>query len=319
MDLNIPSGLKVAVLMGAVGAERQISLQSGKCITDALRKTKLLEVIEQDFQPDKPQILDDKSIDVFFLAFHGEFGEGGQMQEICEKKSIIFTGCDSKSSRRGFDKIACKKVLKKANLPVADAVEIRNPEQLKNIDAGLEKMGQKFVIKPIRQGSSFGVKIVETAQNAKAAAEKCVEQFGDCMIEKFVSGREFTVGILDNTALPVIEIVTNHQFYDYDAKYNDDKTQFLFDTIDDGGILRRINDTALKSFKAIGCRDFSRVDMILSGDGIPYVIEINTIPGFTSHSLLPKAAVKAGIDMSQLCLKITEMALKRRTSNGKKV
>lgn len=311
MDFDIPAGLKVAVLMGAVGQERQISLQSGKCIADALRKTKLLEVIEQDFQPDRPEILDNKSIDVFFLAFHGEFGEGGQMQEICEKKKLIFTGCDSKASRLGFDKIACKKVLKRAKLPTANAVEIRNPEQLNAIDAKLGKMGPKFVIKPIRQGSSVGIEIVENVQNAKIAAEKCVRQFGDCMVEKFITGREFTVGILENTALPVIEIVTSRQFYDYDAKYNDDKTQFLFDTIDDRQTLRKINDVALKSFNALGCRDFSRVDIILSGDGIPYVIEINTIPGFTSHSLLPKAAAKAGIDMGQLCLRIISSTLKR--------
>ena len=311
MDFDIPRGLKVAVLMGAVGQERQVSLQSGKCIADALRKTRLLEVIEQDFQPDSPQILDDKSIDVFFLAFHGEFGEGGQMQEICEKKNLVYTGCDSKASRLGFDKIACKKALRKAKLPVADAVEIRNAEQLNDIDARLEKMGPKFVIKPIKQGSSVGVQIAENVQSAKTAAEKCVEQFGDCMVEKFVTGREFTVGILENMALPVLEIVTTHQFYDYDAKYNDDKTQFLFDTIDDKQALRKINDAALKSFNAIGCRDFSRVDIILGSDGIPYVIEINTIPGFTAHSLLPKAAAKAGIDMGQLCLRIISSSLKR--------
>ncbi|MCX5633161.1 MAG: D-alanine--D-alanine ligase [Phycisphaerae bacterium] len=327
MDFDIPSGLKVAVLMGAVGQERQISLQSGKCVADALRKTKLLEVIEQDYQPASPQILDDKSIDVFFLVFHGEFGEGGDMQEICEKKNLVFTGCDSKASRLGFDKMACKKVLRQAKLPVPDDVEIRNPEHLDTVSAKLRKMGPacgelacpeqgrrvepKFVIKPIRQGSSVGVRIVQGAENAKIAAEKCAGQFGDCMIEEFIAGREITVGILENEVLPVIEIRTTHQFYDYDAKYNDDTTRFLFDTIDDKQILQKINDVALKSFNALGCRDFSRVDMILSGDGIPYVIEINTIPGFTTHSLLPKAAAKAGIEMSQLCLRIINSALKR--------
>jgi D-alanine-D-alanine ligase len=311
MDFDIPSGLKVAVLMGAVGQERQISLQSGKCVADALRKTKLLEVIEQDYQPHESQILDDKSIDVFFLVFHGEFGEGGQMQEICEKKNLVFTGCDSKASRLGFDKMACKKVLRQAKLPVPNDVEIRNPEHLDTVSAKLRKMGPKFVIKPIRQGSSVGVRIVQGAENAKIAAEKCAGQFGDCMIEEFIAGREITVGILENEVLPVIEIRTTHQFYDYDAKYNDDTTRFLFDTIDDKQILQKINDVALKSFNALGCRDFSRVDMILSGDGIPYVIEINTIPGFTTHSLLPKAAAKAGIEMSQLCLRIINSALKR--------
>lgn len=311
MEFDIPSGLKVAVLMGAVGSERQISLQSGKCIADALRKTNLLEVIEQDYQPDSPGILDDKSINVFFLAFHGRFGEGGDMQKICEKKKLVFTGCDSKSSRLAFDKIACKKALRRAKLPTADAVEIRNLSQLSDIGSKLEKIGPKFVIKPICQGSSVGVRIVEGAGNAKAIAEKCVEQFGDCMLEKFVAGREITVGILGNAALPVIEIRTTHQFYDYDAKYNDDATQFLFDTITDEQTLQRINDVALKSFNALGCRDFSRVDMILDRDSIPYVIEINTIPGFTTHSLLPKAAAKAGIDMEQLCLRIIKSAIER--------
>ncbi len=314
MDINIPAGLKVAVLMGAVGEERQISLQSGKCIADALKETKLLEVIEQDYQPQRPEILDDKSINVFFLAFHGEFGEGGQMQEICERKKLVFTGCDSKVSRLAFDKIACKKVLKRAKLPVADAVEIRTPQQLNTIDSRLKEMGQKFVIKPVRQGSSVGVQIVEGAQSAKNAAEKCMSRFGDCMLEKFITGREITVGILENRSLPVIEIKTTHQFYDYDAKYNDDTTQFLFDTIADELTLQRINDVALKSFNVLGCRDFGRVDMILSSDGIPYVIEINTIPGFTTHSLLPKAAARAGIDMSQLCLRIIKSALKRTAS-----
>jgi D-alanine-D-alanine ligase len=319
MEVDILAGLKVAVLMGAVGQERQISLQSGKCIADALKKTLILEVIEQDYQPDRPEILDDRSINVFFLAFHGQFGEGGDMQEICEKKKLVFTGCDSKASRLAFDKVACKKVLRQAKLPVADDVEIRNSAQLNTIGLKLGKIGQscgelvepKFVIKPIRQGSSVGIQIVEGAANAKNAAEKCVQQFGDCMIEKFIRGREITVGILEKTALPVIEIRTTHQFYDYNAKYNDDTTQFLFDTITDKQTVQKINDVALKSFNALGCRDFSRVDMILGEDDIPYVIEMNTIPGFTTHSLLPKAAAMAGIDMSQLCLKIIKSALKR--------
>ena len=311
MDLDIPGGLKVAVLMGAVGAEREISLQSGKCIADALKKAELLEVVEQDYQPKRPEILDDKSIDVFFLAFHGEFGEGGDMQEICEKKKLVFTGCDSKTSRLAFDKMACKKTLKQAKVPVPDAIEIKGDGQLGAVDSKLKMMGNKFVIKPVRQGSSVGIEIVEGLEEAKNAAKRCLADFGDCIIEEFVAGREITVGILDGTALPVIEIKTAHQFYDYDAKYNDDTTQYLFDTIAEKGTLRRINDVALKSFNTLGCRDFGRVDMILGTDNIPYVIEINTIPGFTTHSLLPKAAAKAGIDISQLCLRIIKAALRR--------
>ncbi|MDD5011320.1 MAG: D-alanine--D-alanine ligase [Phycisphaerae bacterium] len=312
MDFNTSGGLKVAVLMGAVGSERQISLASGKSIADALRKIPNLEIIEHDFLPDKPWILDDNSIDVFFLAFHGEFGEGGDMQEICERKKLLFTGCDSKSSRLAFDKMSCKKILEKANIPTPRSFEIRNQRQLADIAPAMKTMGEKFVIKPIRQGSSVGIRIVNGTDNAESAAEECFAQFGDCMLEEFITGREITVGILENITLPVLEIKTVHQFYDYDAKYNDDSTQYLFDTIDDAQTLNKIHSVALKSFNALGCRDFSRIDLILSGDGTPYVIEINTIPGFTAHSLLPKAAAKAGMDMTQLCLRIIQAALKRK-------
>jgi len=312
MNSENSGGLKVAVLMGAVGAERQVSLQSGKCVAQALKKTGMLEIVEHDFLPDKPWILDDKSIDVFFLVFHGEFGEGGDMQEICERKHLLFTGCDSKSSRLAFDKMACKKAFEKAKLPTPQAVEIRRASDLADIDSKLKIISGKFVIKPIRQGSSVGVQIVDGFEKAKLAAEECFDEFGDCMIEQFVKGREITVGILEDKTLPVIEIRTSRPFYNYTAKYDDDDTQYLFDTIQDVQTLYRINDTALRSFKALGCRDFSRVDMIVSDDGIPYVIEINTIPGFTTHSLLPKAAAKAGMDMSQLCLKIVQTTLKRK-------
>lgn len=312
MDLNISDGLKVAVLMGAVGSERQVSLTSGKSVADALKKIPLLEVIEHDFLPDKPWILDDKSIDIFFLVFHGEFGEGGDMQEICERKGLLFTGCDSKSSRLAFDKMASKNVLLKAGVSVPQAVEIRNSEDLEKLKNIPFSDDRKFVIKPIRQGSSVGVQIVSGIENAKTAAQECFKEFGDCMIEKFITGRELTVGIVEEQVLPVIEIKTARNFYNYDAKYNDNETQYLFDTINNENLVQKINDMALKSFKALGCRDFSRVDLFLGDDGVPYVIEINTIPGFTSHSLLPKAAAKAGMDMSSLCLKILKTTLKRK-------
>lgn len=313
MDLNITGSLKVAVLMGAVGSERQVSLTSGKCVADALRKIKSLEVIEHDFLPDKPWILDDKSIDVFFLVFHGEFGEGGDMQEICERKKLLFTGCDSKSSRIAFDKMACKKALQAAGVAVAPVVEIRKAKELADLKSKITfASDKKFVVKPIRNGSSVGVQIVEGFENVTPAAEECYYEFGDCMIEKFIVGREITVGIVDDKVLPVIEIRTSRDFYNYDAKYNDEQTQYLFDTIEDKKLLAKIDDAALRSFKAVGCRDFSRIDMIIGQDGVPCVIEINTIPGFTSHSLLPKAAAKIGMDMSQLCMKIIETTLRRK-------
>jgi D-alanine-D-alanine ligase len=183
---------------------------------------------------------------------------------------------------------------------------------LDDCDIVFRNPGGKFVVKPACEGSSVGVSIVEGLKNAKLTAEKCLSQFGRCMIEEFITGREITVGVVMGQTLPVIEIRTTHQFYDYNAKYDDDKTQYLFDTIQDKLLLRKIDETAMKSFTAAGCRDFSRIDMIISGDGTPYVIEINTIPGFTSHSLLPKAAAKAGIEMERLCLMIVKAAVERK-------
>jgi len=312
MDFNIPPNLKIAVLKGAIGSERPISLISGGCIADALRKTKLVQVVEHDYDPDKPEILDDKSIDVFFLAFHGQFGEGGEMQKLCEQKKIVYTGCDPEASKLCFDKINCKKAVAAAGVAVPKAVEITNAKQLADCDSEFKITTTKFVVKPACEGSSVGVSIVEGLGNAKSAAEKCLAQFGRCMIEEFITGREITVGILGRQTLPVIEIRTSHQFYDYNAKYDDNNTQYLFDTIQDKQVLQRVNEAALKSFDAAGCRDFSRIDMIVNSDGTPYMIEINTIPGFTPHSLLPKAAAKAGINMEQLCLTIIKAALERK-------
>ncbi|MFA6176626.1 MAG: D-alanine--D-alanine ligase [Phycisphaerae bacterium] len=312
MDFNIPPNLKIAVLKGASGSERQISLVSGGCIAEALRKTKLVQVVEHDYNPDKPEILDDKSIDVFFLAFHGQFGEGGEMQQLCEQKKIVYTGCGPEASRLCFDKIACKKAVADAGEAVPKAVEIASAKQLADCDSEFKIATTKFVVKPVCEGSSVGVSIVEGLKNAKVAAEKCLAQFGRCMIEEFITGREIAVGVLGGKTLPIIEIRTSHQFYDYNAKYDDDNTQYLFDTIQDEQVLQRINAAALKSFKAAGCRDFSRVDMIVNSDGTPYMIEINTIPGFTTHSLLPKAAAKAGVNMEQLCLAIIKMAIERK-------
>ncbi|MEN6385814.1 MAG: D-alanine--D-alanine ligase [Phycisphaerales bacterium] len=313
MDLKIPTGLKIAVLKGAVGPERAVSLISGKCVAEAIRKIPSIEVVEHDFLPDNPSILDDKSIDIFFLVFHGEFGEGGDMQQICERKGLLFTGCDSKSSRIAFDKMACKKVLNSAGVPTPAFVEIRKEKELADLTNKLSfKSDKKFVVKPIRNGSSVGVQILEGFDKVRPAAEKCFSEFGDCMVERFITGREITVGIVDDKVLPVIEIRTSRDFYNYQAKYDDEQTQYLFDTIQDQNLINKINDAALKSFKAVGCRDFSRIDLIVGQDGVPYVIEINTIPGFTSHSLLPKAAAKVGMDMSQLCMKIIETTLKRK-------
>jgi len=303
-------GIKVAVLMGALGPERQISLDSGRAVAEAIRNAGY-DVIEHDYKPGHEDILDDESIDIYFLAFHGEFGEGGDMQDICQKRGLIYTGSGPEASRLAFDKIAGKRAYKDAKIDSPRAFFIEKTKDLHVAKKNLAGKGNKFVIKPARQGSSVGVCIVDGLKDAITAAEKCFQEFGPCLIEQFLEGREFTVGIVGEDVLPIIEIKTENTFYDYHAKYIDNKTQFLFDTVSDPETIQKINSTAIKSFKALGCRDFARVDIILDSQAKPNVIEINTIPGFTTHSLLPKAAARAGMDMTRLCMRIVEMAKNR--------
>jgi len=299
--------IKVAVLTGGIGTEREISLQSGNCVTEALKQAGF-DVVTFDIRPDRLDILKDDSIDVFFPALHGQFGEDGQLQKILEDKSLLFTGSGSTASQASFEKMTCKKLFAEAGVTVPAAIEFDNQIEIEELEEQLRNLADKYVIKPIRQGSSVGVSIVSSAREAIKTARETMNQFGDCMIEEFVPGREVTVSILCGMTLPIIEIRSKSSFYNYHAKYVDEQTEFLFDTITDLSITARINQVALDCFDAVGCRHFARVDFILSNDNIPYALEINTIPGFTTHSLLPKAAAKAGLSMGDLCKKIVETA-----------
>jgi D-alanine-D-alanine ligase len=300
--------LKVAVLMGGIGSERQVSLQSGANITSALREGKT-DVIACDITPDDLGILDDKSIDVFFLGLHGEFGEDGGIQDILEQKNLAYTGSDSRASRLAFDKIASKIAFRNAGVNVAGDVTVTAETDLADLAERLTKVGETFVVKPIRQGSSVGVTIVEGPQKAAQTARQCFGQYGDCMVERFIEGREITVGIVNGRALPIIEIRSRTPFYDYHAKYLDDATEYLFGTVDDADVVARVQAAAVVCFDSLGCRHLGRVDMMLTDDNVEYVLEINTLPGFTSHSLLPMAAARTGLNANRLCLEIIQAAL----------
>ena len=302
-----PDKLRVAVLMGGISRERDVSIESGKYVADALKQAGV-DVVVADVSPGKLDILDDRSISVFFIALHGTFGEDGQLQEILESKGLIYTGSPAKSSRLAFDKWLSKDLFSAAGVPTPDAVLFDQNLTDAEIENRISRLGAKFVIKPLREGSTFGISIADNPKQAVVAARKCAADFGECMIEKYIKGRELTVGVLANLALPILEIRPKTGFYDYHAKYIDDQTEYLFDTIDNHALVSRIQQYAVDCFNSLGCRGAARVDFILTNDGFPFVLEINTIPGMTAHSLLPKAAAKIGIPMDQLCLMIVEMA-----------
>jgi len=299
--------------MGGISEERDISIQSGNCIAEAIKNASL-NVVTADIQPDNLNILQDGDIDVFFIALHGRFGEDGQLQQILEDKSLIYTGSRPAASKLAFDKWESKKAFIKAGILTPPAILFDPQVNTPQLQKQLRQLTEVYVIKPLRQGSTIGISIVDDPKSALETAQQCLSKFGDCMIEEFIPGREITVGILDNQALPIIEIKSKNRFYDYYAKYIDNRTEYLFNTINDPVLIDKISAAALNCFKVLGCRHFARVDFILGDDQKPYALEVNTIPGFTTHSLLPKAAEKIGISMSELCLKIVKAALKSKNN-----
>ncbi len=305
---HVEESIRVAVLRGGVGRERPVSLESGRYVTEAMQQAGL-DVVASDVRPDDMQILDRRDIDVFFLALHGEFGEDGQLQQIFEDRGLVYTGSGPEASRLAFDKMASKRLFADAGVDVPAVVELTRDTTPADLERQLNGLGERFVVKPIRQGSSVGVHVVDSREEAVTTAQQVLAEFSDCMVESFIRGRELTVGVLGRQALPIIEIRSKTGFYDYQAKYVDNRTEYLFDTIADSAVQTRVQRAALACFDALGCRDFARVDFILSDDGTLYALEVNTIPGFTTHSLLPKAAAQIGLSMSDLCVRIVRTAL----------
>jgi len=311
-ELSITSGkTKVAVLAGGIGPERSISIKSGKAVAEALRQAGF-DVVLSDITPDDMGILDDDGIDVFFVALHGEFGEDGRIQQILEDKSLCYTGSGPAACRLAFDKMASKAAFAEAGVAVPAALDFGGKTGIGTLKEKLSRLGRRFVVKPIRQGSSVGLHIAGDIEQALAGASRCLSEFGDCMIEQLIDGTDITVGVLSGKALPVIELKTRKGFYDFDAKYTDEQTQFLFDTVKEPQIIEHINTSALSCFGALGCRHFARVDFRVTDDGRAFALEVNAIPGFTARSDLPKAAARLGLSMSQLCKDIVEAALKER-------
>jgi D-alanine-D-alanine ligase len=298
------NSIKVAVLMGGIGSERQVSLQSGACVVEALTQAGI-ETVAWDVSPEALEILDDPSVDVFFLALHGEFGEDGQLQQILAKKGLAYTGSGPEACQLTFDKLASKVQFKRLGLTTPASVVFSKQWSASELGAALDEFGTTVVVKPPKQGSSVGVHIVPRDAELWSVCRQVADEYGACMIEEYIPGKELTVGILQDRALPVIEVRAQNQFYDYQAKYDTDDTLYLFDTLT-GAEAESLQAQALACFQGLGLRHYARIDYIVSEEGTPYVLEVNTIPGLTSHSLLPKAAKQAGISMGQLCRSVVQ-------------
>lgn len=298
---------KIAVLAGGPSNEREISIKSGRAVYDALKASGCdVEWVDLDGYGFK-RILRRISPDIAFLALHGRFGEDGTVQSILEEISIPYTGSGVTASHSALDKIASKKIFEKNGIPVPP-YKVFNRRTIKSRKSLLFPL----VIKPQNEGSSIGLSIVRGEKEFTAAAKEAFKYSKNIIMEKFIKGREITVGILDNAALPVVEIVPHRDFYDFYAKYKDKNTEYVVPAPLAKAVYRRAQELGIASHNALLCKDFSRVDMILCDDGNIFVLEVNTIPGLTVRSLLPKAACAAGITFNDLCLKLLNLARKNK-------
>jgi D-alanine-D-alanine ligase len=298
---------KIAVLKGGPGSERDVSLATAAGVSKALRSLGV-EVVDVDVRDENFQLPND--VDLAFDCIHGTFGEDGQLQQILEDRGVAYTGEGVEGSRTAFDKKLTKQKFRDQNI-VTPEWEV--------IDAGQRpKIPVPLVVKPPCQGSTVGVVIVKN-ENELDAALKDAAKFDDkLLIEKFVSGRELTIGILGDQALPILEIIPKGGFYDFNTKYPflnpqaGASAQHVCPAKIDPALTKKIQELALRAFRALGLEVYGRVDVILSEKNEPFVLEVNTIPGMTEASLLPEGAAAAGINYVDLCLRIIELSCARR-------
>ena len=303
--------LDITVLMGGPSSEREVSLITGAAIADALERNGH-RVTRSDISPDDLSALDRPGMDLVFIALHGDFGESGEVQRLCEQRGLRYIGSPPRASELAIDKAAAKEVFAAAGLKVAPGAVIDKDQSPQDVAAVLASFPLPVVLKPIDGGSSVDVIIARTAEDREAGVMTLLAKYGRFLLEQFIHGRELTVGILGEQALPIIEILPDGQFYDYRAKYSDQaQTRYVFDHDIPEAKVREIQQAAVAAFKSLHCRDISRVDFILDEQGTPWVLEINTIPGFTSHSLVPKAAARIGLSFDQLVQRIANMAMAR--------
>lgn len=303
------SGLTVGVLQGGVSSEREISFLSGRQVLEALSRCAVKAVPIDISTRDEGALrilLSENCIDCAFIALHGEFGEDGAIQRILEDITIPYTGSGPGASYKAMDKIVSKQIFLQEEIPTPPFSALSRGQSCP------PPSGYPVVVKPYLSGSSVGVRIVHQENEFFSALEEAFAHGDKVLIEQYIPGTECTVGILEDRPLGVVEIMPKNPYYDFSAKYTDGMVEFLAPAPFPEHIYRAVQDTGLRAHRALGCRDFSRVDIRLSTQGIPFVLEVNSIPGLTSHSLLPLSARCEGIDFDMLIRKMIIMALKRR-------
>ncbi len=295
--------LNITVMLGGPSAEREVSLRSGAAVAKALRS---LGHRVNELDPREPAWDLPKGTEAVFLVLHGTYGEDGTVQRRLESIGVPYTGCGPEASRLGFDKFLSKQRFLEAGVPTARFA-------LLDSTAARWPLGWNppVVLKPTRQGSSVGLQFVERVADWSRALAEALRYDSHVLMEEKITGRETTVGILAGRALPVVEVRPKSGAYDYQNKYTAGSTEYLCPAPFDEAVTARIQAAGCQAFEAIGGRDYGRVDVMVRPNGEPVVLEVNTLPGMTETSLLPKAAAAAGLDYARLCQAMVDLALAR--------
>jgi len=296
---------KVAVLLGGKSAEREVSLDSGRAVLEALIRS---GVEAEAFDPQERCVTELVNYDRAFIVLHGRGGEDGQIQGVLEWLNIPYTGTGVQGSAIGMDKIKTKQVWQGSELPTAPH---RIVSKDTDADEVIASLGLPFIIKPVHEGSSIGMSKVEKPEDFPEALAKATEHDAVVMAEKWINGREFTIVLLNGQALPVIRLEPPKDvaFYDYEAKYNRNDVQYGIPCGLSEAEEKMLQELALRAFQAVGCKGWGRIDAMQDEQGNFWLLEVNTVPGMTSHSLVPKAAKAVGYDFDQLCVTILEQTL----------
>jgi D-alanine-D-alanine ligase len=312
----MPSSRRIVVLAGGDSAEREISLQSGRCVADALRSAGR-QVAEIDPAVHDLERWSWQPGDVALVALHGQFGEDGQVQELLDSLGVPYTGSGPEASRLAFSKSAAKVCFLKHGVPTPEAVVIHRDHSSTRLRHVAEQLGFPLVVKPDQQGSSLGVSLVRSPNELDAAVAACF-QYGSCgLLERAIAGTEWTVALLDDEPLPPIQVVTSQTLFDFHAKYVDESTTYAFDSDLPSAVVTSIVDAGRRACAAVGTAGIARVDLRLDELRRPWVLEVNTVPGMTDHSLVPKAAARAGLSLAELCAQAVERAVGRHSGGSR--
>lgn len=311
MDVDVKKFGKVAVLMGGLSAEREISLLSGNAVLNALQ-SKGVDAHGIDVDENIVQQLASDNYQTAFIVLHGRGGEDGSMQGLLELMSMPYTGSGVMASSLAMDKLKTKQIWLAMGLPTPDFRIIDSP---KSCQQALDELSLPLIIKPVLEGSSIGMSKVECEEEMLPAWQKAQQCGGIVIAESWVEGEEYTAAMLDDQVLPMIKLKTTHKFYDYDAKYETNDTQYICPCGLSEQEETEFSQLATQAFNAVGATAWGRVDFMVDENNKPWLIEVNTVPGMTDHSLVPMAAEQANIRFDDLAVRILSLAECERCAN----